>query len=773
MILTGASTYAGGTTIAAGALQLGNGGSSGSIVGDVTDNAKLAFDRSDVSTFSGVVSGTGSLSQIGSGATILTAANSYTGGTIISAGTLQLGNGGTTGSIVGNVADNGTLAFDRSDVVTFPGVVSGTGGVAQIGTGTTILNAVNPYTGSTQVTAGVLAIGDATHASASLSGGGPVTVAAGAKLGGYGGVAGNVSNFGAVAVANAVPVFSGGPTGAFTIGGNLQNQGVAQIGGSGIGNVLVVKGGYGTGAGTGVVNVNTLLNEGGPLSNQVTDRLLVFGNASGSSSLAVNAIGGGAFTGTEAPAADHGISLVQVAGTSSAYAFTLPGGYIDGGTPYRYQLYAFGPGSPNGAASAGQDLVGNAGSNWDYRLENVYVTPEGPVTPAEPTPPDARPELAPQVPAYIALPNALFGAGLQDLDSLHRRLGEIRDDQLVKAPTDGEVFIRGYGGALSYQSNRSFTDYGINSTQDYGATQFGADWIARNSPDGTLRAGLAASIGQLWYQPHALDGASSGLFDTESLTGALTWQSTAGWYVDGLFSGGLFNGTVSTGTRGQALSTNGTSWAASLEAGYPIALGWQGLALEPQLQIAYQNLNFARKADADGIDVNLGDQNEGVFRAGARLVRSFASSDGALYSAYLKANVITGLGGGGPILLDADSFQTGTFGTSIQVGAGPAARSIGTCRSTATSPGRMGSPAAAVAAGRSTADCATPSERGESDGGIRQFSLYETAGKGGDPLDCEARRPVRAYACSARAARSEARTFANTICLLVRRDHRD
>ena len=59
-----------------------------------------------------------------------------------------------------------------------------------------------------------------------------------------------------------------------------------------------------------------------------------------------------------------------------------------------------------------------------------------------------------------------------------------------------------------------------------------------------------------------------------------------------------------------------------------------------------------------------------MFRAGARLLRPFTSSDGALYTAYLKANVITGIGGGGTILLDADSFQTGTFGTSIQVGAG-------------------------------------------------------------------------------------------------------
>ena len=50
------------------------------------------------------------MNQIGAGTTILTGNNTYTGGTTISAGTLQLGNGGTTGSIVGNVIDNGTLA---------------------------------------------------------------------------------------------------------------------------------------------------------------------------------------------------------------------------------------------------------------------------------------------------------------------------------------------------------------------------------------------------------------------------------------------------------------------------------------------------------------------------------------------------------------------------------------------------------------------------------------------------------------------------------------
>ena len=66
-------------------------------------------------------------------------------------GTLQIGNGGTTGSITGNVVDNGTLAFDRSDAVTFGGVISGTGNVVQRGTGTLTVTAANTYTGTTTV----------------------------------------------------------------------------------------------------------------------------------------------------------------------------------------------------------------------------------------------------------------------------------------------------------------------------------------------------------------------------------------------------------------------------------------------------------------------------------------------------------------------------------------------------------------------------------------------------------------------------------------------
>ena len=149
LTLTGANTYTGGTTISGGILQLGNGGSAGSITGPITDNGQLSLDRSDSGLIlSGAISGTGTLVQMGTGTSILTGTNTYTGGTTISAGTLQLGNGGSTGSITGNIVDSGVLRFNRTDTgLNLGGNITGTGSVVQAGTGTSILSGTNTYSG--------------------------------------------------------------------------------------------------------------------------------------------------------------------------------------------------------------------------------------------------------------------------------------------------------------------------------------------------------------------------------------------------------------------------------------------------------------------------------------------------------------------------------------------------------------------------------------------------------------------------------------------------
>lgn len=179
LTLTGANIYSGETFFNAGTLAIGADSNLGASTGlltfnggalQFTDSFDLSASRpitlnapggtidtqSFATTIAQEITGAGVLTKAGDGQLTLTADNSYTGGTTIAAGTLQVGSGGTSGSILGNLDDNGTLAFDRSDVMTFPGVISGVGGVNQIGAGTTVLAGNSGYTGGTTIAAGTL-----------------------------------------------------------------------------------------------------------------------------------------------------------------------------------------------------------------------------------------------------------------------------------------------------------------------------------------------------------------------------------------------------------------------------------------------------------------------------------------------------------------------------------------------------------------------------------------------------------------------------------------
>ena len=180
-ILTGANTYSGTTTIAAGTLQIGAGGTAGDLgTGAVVDHGALVFNKSNSTTVGAAITGTGSLAQIGSGLTALTAANTYTGGTTISAGTLQIGAGGTSGSLAGDVTNNAMFQFNRTDTVAFAGVVTGAGQLNQVGGGTLILTGNNNYAGATNVMSGTLQIGNG--GTAGQIGLGSVALSAGTTL---------------------------------------------------------------------------------------------------------------------------------------------------------------------------------------------------------------------------------------------------------------------------------------------------------------------------------------------------------------------------------------------------------------------------------------------------------------------------------------------------------------------------------------------------------------------------------------------------------------
>ncbi len=113
-------------------------------------------------TINAVIAGTAGITKSDLGTVILAADNTYTGITTVTGGRLQIGAGGTSGTILTDttLSSGATLAFDRSDSVVFGNVISGAGGLEQMGTGTLRLSGINTYTGNTDITAGSLQLGN-------------------------------------------------------------------------------------------------------------------------------------------------------------------------------------------------------------------------------------------------------------------------------------------------------------------------------------------------------------------------------------------------------------------------------------------------------------------------------------------------------------------------------------------------------------------------------------------------------------------------------------
>ena len=182
LILTNNNTYTGATYINAGSLQVGAGAALGSIAtsSSIIDNGGLlTFNRPD-STSVGAISGTGGITQLGTGTLTLTANNTLRGVVTISAGTLQVGNGGAAGSIsnMTGVVDSGTLVFNNTGTLGYRGVISGIGGVVQNGSGTLVLPTNETYSGYTIVSNGTVVL----TASGSISNTAAIVVNAGTVL---------------------------------------------------------------------------------------------------------------------------------------------------------------------------------------------------------------------------------------------------------------------------------------------------------------------------------------------------------------------------------------------------------------------------------------------------------------------------------------------------------------------------------------------------------------------------------------------------------------
>lgn len=158
--ITGNNTYSGGSTIQGGDVQLGKASTGGSLgTGAIVNNSRLLLDRADDFILANTISGTGSLNKSQSNTITFTGNNSYAGSTNIGAGTLQIGDGGTSGNLGGgNIYNSGALIFNRSDDLTISNAISRAGALTKVGNNTLTLTGTNTYTGATNILGGTLVV---------------------------------------------------------------------------------------------------------------------------------------------------------------------------------------------------------------------------------------------------------------------------------------------------------------------------------------------------------------------------------------------------------------------------------------------------------------------------------------------------------------------------------------------------------------------------------------------------------------------------------------
>ena len=197
LILSGANTYSGGSTISEGVLSAQNNDALGTAQVTVAHaTLQLALDGMSISnaielqssaskiatadndaTLLGLISGTGGLTKTGTGTLTLSGTNTYSGGTTVTAGVVAINQSSSAGTGVIDVRDDATLqvntdmtlintltvsgnaTFDtQANDVTIPSVISGTGKLIKAGTGTLTLVSANTYAGGTQLRAGTVVV---------------------------------------------------------------------------------------------------------------------------------------------------------------------------------------------------------------------------------------------------------------------------------------------------------------------------------------------------------------------------------------------------------------------------------------------------------------------------------------------------------------------------------------------------------------------------------------------------------------------------------------
>ncbi|MBB4076804.1 outer membrane autotransporter protein [Bartonella fuyuanensis] len=284
--------------------------------------------------------------------------------------------------------------------------------------------------------------------------------------------------------------------------------------------------------------------------------------------------------------------------------------------------------------------------------------------------------VVPQVPTYLLLPNSLLHAGLVDISNQNKQLEIMRTNLkgMFEIRENPASFLRGYGGNYRYASDLSALEYGYGGDLGYYAIEAGVLLQRIENVDSVISFGVMGSYGKLSLQPLNVEQSQKSTFYKWATTVYGSMQYDAGFYVDGLLSYGLFKGDVLTLARGKTATLKGNPLSISLMSGQTIATGYEGVVFDPQAQIVYQNLQFKEARDIDNFNIEMDKLGQWVVRIGGRLTKTLAASEKDRdVSYYGKVHFSHDFSKERSVRFK-DSFQLGTFGSSLETGLGLNAR---------------------------------------------------------------------------------------------------
>ncbi len=445
------------------------------------------------------------------------------------------------------------------------------------------------------------------------------------------------------------------------------------------------------------LHVNAYLSHDMSKARSKTDKIFIYGNVYGTTGVYVRGILAYPSGREKSSKNDQSISIVQVYGDAAEDSFKLLGGYaVVKGLPYIYRLRAYAPGKSKDE----HRLIKGTGGFWDFRLEGEYINRGSQQSPSKlksvvsrrrkPRSVDSSvaqnfsadhdfvvrdPEVrvsavVPQIPTYLLLSNALFRAGLMDISNQNKQLEELRiaSGDFSKNSKNPAFFVRGYGGNYKYVSDLSALEYGYGGNFDYSAVGVGLFLKAIESANYTKNFGIMGAYGGISLQPHNVIDSKKSTFNKWSIVAYGSLQHDTGFYLDALFSYGLFKGDVFTLARGKTATLKGNSQSVSLISGKALKARYEGLVFDPQVQLIYQNLQFAKTSDIDGFDIEIGKHDQWIVRVGGRLTKTFAASKTRQVVSFSGKLHLAHSFGEKRFVHFGDKFQLGAFGSSLDAG---------------------------------------------------------------------------------------------------------